>query len=192
MSTAAGPPADPSPAEAARVLRELDAIGVRSRRAAYATLTRTPLALWGVAWLTGYALLDLTPWALAVPVGLAVSAAAVAGTWRSGAQDVLNGWEQRVRLSWLVLMASSPPLLMTVSPLPMHAVLIFLGALWGVALLLYAVAVGDIPLGAVGTVVLVTAAAVRVLGLDHDLLTFGVFAGGAMTALGAYRMSRPA
>lgn len=178
----------PSPAEAAQTLRELSAIRGRSRRVAHATFTRGPLVLWGVAWLLGYAALDTLPWPVAIPAGLALSGAAALGTRLSRSQQVVSGWEQHVQRSWLVLMASSPLLVLTITPAPVHAVPVFLGSLCGVALLLLAVAAGDIPVGVLGAVIVTTAAAVRILAPDHDLLVFGSVAGGAMTALGVCRM----
>lgn len=197
MST--GPPRDdahparvPSPAEAARTLRELDAIGGRSRRIAYGKATRLPLVAWGVAWILGYGALGALPWSLALPVGGGLCAAAVLVTWLSRSNDqVVNGWERRIRLSWLVLMASSPLLVATITPAPTHAVLTLLGALWGVALLLYAVASADGWLGVAGAAIVVTAAAVHVAGVTQDLLVFGAIAGGTMTALGLRRMRMP-
>lgn len=181
----------PSAADAARTLQELAAIGGRSRRVAYATFTRSPLAVWGVAWLIGYVALDTAPWVVAVPVGLGLSAAAMLGTWLCRSEQVVNGWERRIRLSWLVLMGSSPLLVATITPAPAHTVALFLGALWGIALLLYAVAAGDVALGVVGAVIVATAPAAHIAVHDHDLLVFGVLAGGAMAALGMTRMRTP-
>lgn len=185
------PRLSPASAEAARTLRDLQAIGGRSRKAAYAKFTRIPLALWGTAWLVGYAGLDILPWVTAIPLGLALSALAVVGTALSHSDEVVNGWERRVQLSWLVLMASSPLLVAIITPAPAHTVLIFLGALWGIALLLFAVAAADFALAAVGAIILGTATAVHVLSPARDLLVFGVVAGGSMAALGLRRMRMP-
>lgn len=180
-----------SPAEAARTLGELRAIGDRSRRVAYATITRTPLVVWGVAWLLGYVALDTLEWAVAVPVGIGLSVAAALGTRLCRSEEVVNGWERRVQLSWLVLMASSPLLVATISPAPARSVVLFLGALWGVALLLYAVAAGDVALGVVGALIVVMAAVANVAVQHHGLLVFGLVAGAAMVALGVARLRMP-
>ncbi len=179
---------DVSPSEAARTLRDIDRITGRSRRVAYAAFTRAPLTFWGIAWLLGYSALDLLPWAVAIPVGVALALGAALGMWWWRPGEVGSGHERKVQLSWLVLMACSPLLVATAGVVTSTAVLLFLGALWGVALLLLAVATGDVALGVVGGLVVVAAAAVRIAVPQHLLLTFAVVAGGAMTALGAYRL----
>lgn len=181
----------PGSVEAADTLAELEAIVSRSRRASYATVTRAPLVMWGVAWLVGYLALDTLNWAIAVPLGMVLSISAAVGTWLKRSAEVVNGWERRVRLSWLVLMVSSPLLVITVSPTPVAAMLLFLGALWGIALLLYAVAAADLALGIVGTIVLVAAPLARTALDHHELLVYGVLAGGAMITLGLRRMRLP-
>jgi len=184
-------PSVPSPAEAAATLRELNAIGGRSRRFAYAEFTRRPLLAWGAAWILGYTALGTVSWSIALPAGGVLSAAATLLTWLSRARQVVTDWQRRIQLSWLVLMASSPLLVATISPAPAHTVPIFLGALWGVGLLLYAVASADGWLGATGALIVVTAAAVHATAPTGDLVVFGVLAGGAMSALGLRRMRMP-
>lgn len=87
--------------------------------------------LWGAAWPIGYPALDALPWVVAIPVGVVLSAAALLLTRLARSEEVVSGWERRVQLSWLVLMASSPLLAATINPAPARTVLIFLGALWG-------------------------------------------------------------
>jgi hypothetical protein len=186
---APGPPA----AAAADTLRDLRAIGSRSRQAATRDLLGLPLLLWGVAWIAGYALLDLAPWRVAVPAGLALAAAAVAGTWLSRVRPaVLSGWERRTRTGWAALMLCSPFLVASVSPVPSRVLAVFLGAVWGVGLLLFAIAAGDVPLGATGAFTVLAAAFCRPLLHQHALLGFGLCAGGAMFALGGWRLCSPA
>ncbi len=178
-----------SAAVAADTLRDLDAIGSRSRRAATRDLLAVPLLAWGIAWIAGYALLDLAPWRAAVPAGLALAAAAVAATWLSRMHSaVLSGWERRIRTAWAALMLCSPFLVASVSPLPGRVLAAFLGAVWGVGLLLYAIAVADVPLGAAGAFTVLAAAFCRPALHHHALLGFGLCAGGAMLVLGAWRL----
>ena len=177
--------------EAADTLDELRAIADRTHQAATASVTRTPLVIWGVAWLLGYAALDLLPWSIAIPLGSALSTIATLGTWLGQSRAVVNGWERRIQLSFVAFMACSPVLVLAIMPVPAHTILLFLGALWGVALLLYAVATGDRVLGVIGVLIVVAAAALHIIDPAHDLLMFGMVAGGAMASLGLRRMRVP-
>ncbi len=185
--------APPSAAAAEDTLRDLRAIGSRSRRAATRDLLTIPLVSWGIAWAAGYTLLDLAPWRVAVPAGAALVVAALTATWLCRARrTVRSGWERRTRLGWAALMLCSPFLVASVSPVPGRVLAIFLGALWGAGLLLFAVAAGDRPLGIVGAFTVLVAAFCRPVLHPHALLGFGLLAGGAMLALGAWRLFRPA
>jgi hypothetical protein len=185
-----GPPSVVAAEAAADTLRDLRAIGSRSRQAATRDLMGFPLVVWGLAWVTGYALLDLAPWRFAVPIGVVLAVAGVTGTWLARRRSaVLSGWERRIRVAWLALMACSPFLILSISPVPGRVLAVFLGALWGVGLLLYAVATGDRPLGVVGVVTVLAAAFCRPVLHHHALLGFGLCAGGAMLALGVWRVS---
>ena len=176
-------------AAAAATLRDLVGIRARSRRAATRDLLRLPLLFWGLAWIAGFSLLDLAPWPVAVPAGAALAVAAAAGTWLSRARPaVRSGWEHRTRAGWIALLACSPCLVLCISPVPGRVMAAFLGALWGVALLLYAIATGDVPLGVVGGLTVVAAAFCRILLHRYGLLGFGLCAGGAMLALGGWRV----
>jgi len=191
-STGRPRPASPA-AAAADTLRDLHAIGGRSRRAATRDTLAIPLAIWGTAWIAGYALLDLAPWRTAIPAGAALAVAAGAGTWLSRLHPaVLSGWERRTRLGWAALMLSSPFLVASVSPVPGRTLAVFLGALWGVGILLFAIAGGDLPLGVVGAVTVLAAGFCRQVLPHHALFGFGLCAGGAMLFLGGWRLCGPA
>jgi hypothetical protein len=183
----AGPSPAPTPSEAAGTLRDLDAIGDRSRRIVHAGFTRLPLLVWGVAWLGGYSAFDLLPFWPAVLIGGALWVLAALSSRFHGADEVVSSWQRSARRSWLVLVAASPLLVLAIMPVPAGTVLLLLGALWGVALALFAVATGDRPLGAVGWLVLVAAACCRFVVPGHGLLVFALVAGGAMAVLGAVR-----
>ena len=187
---AAGRPGGTSAVEAARTLDELRAITDRSRRTARAAFTGVPLLAWGVAWMAGYAGLGLLPWATAVPLGLALSACAVLVTVLVRSTEIVSESRGRIAASWVALMVSSPLLAATVAPVPVPTMLVFLGALWGVGLLLLAVGTSDAPLGVVGGIVVAVAASAHVLLGDRSLLVFGLVAGGAMAGLGAVRTCR--
>lgn len=180
-------PVEPTPADVARTLAELGEIGSRSRRAATSAFVRRPLLLWGLAWLAGFAALDLLPWPLAVPLGVAFALAAALGSRLWQAADAVSGWEARLRWCWAAILGVSPLLVLVVSPVPATRAALLLGALWGLALLLYAVACGDLPLGAVGAVIVVAAAVTRLVDV-HPLLLFGLVGGLAQAGLGLSRM----
>jgi hypothetical protein len=178
-----------SSAAAADTLRDLAGIRARSRRAATRDLLRLPLVFWGLAWIAGFSLLDLAPWSVAVPVGAALAVAAAAATWLSRARPaVRSGWEHRTRAGWIALLACSPFLVLSISPVPARVMAVFLGALWGVALVLYAIATGDVPLGVAGGLTVAAAGFCRVLLHHNGLLGFGLCAGSAMLALGGWRL----
>jgi hypothetical protein len=186
-------PGPTPPAAAADTLRDLRAIGSRSRQAATRDLIATPLVIWGIAWIVDYALLDLAPWRAAVPAGVALTVVAVAGTWLSRMRAaVLSGWERRVRMAWVALMLCSPFLVTSISPVPGRVLVVFLGALWGVGLLLFAIATGDVPLAAAGALTVLAAAFCRPVLHHYSLLGFGLCAGGAMVTVGTWRLCGPA
>lgn len=182
-------PVDPG-ADAAETLADLETISRRSRQAASAALTRIPLASWGAAWVVGFALLDQAPWRLAVPVGLALAAGAAVATWTWRSPQIRSGRETRIGLGWLALMLCSPFLVAVVSPIPDRVEMMFLGALWGVALLLYGIASADVAPAVVGAITVLAATISRVSGIPHPLLVFGAVAGGSMLALGLRRTWR--
>jgi hypothetical protein len=178
----------PSASEAARTLDELDAIGARTRRFARAGFSAVPLTLWGVAWMAGYAALALLPWGVAVPAGLVLALIATVGTWRVRSRDIVSDRARPLGVGWGVVMACSPLLVVTITPAPAATILLFLGALWGVALALLAVASSDRALGVVAAVVVVSAASARLFAGPHAVLVFGLVGGAAMVVLGLVRM----
>lgn len=144
-----------------------------------------------MAWVLGYALLDLQPWTLAVPVGLGLAVGAVATTVLVRSRETRSGREARVGLGWWVVMACSPLLVIIVRPVEPPTVAIFLGSLWGVAMLLLATATRDLPLGVVGGAIVLGGAACRtVADLGHPLLVFGLVGGLGMLGLGLWRTWR--
>ena len=176
--------------EAVQTLTELAEIRRRSRRAATTGLTRIPLTTWGFAWLTGYLLLDLAPWRVAVPVGSALAVGAVVVTWALRSQEVRTSRTARVGAGWLVVMGSSPFLLAVVSPDDGRVEALFLGTLWGVAMTLFAVATADRPFALLGAAVVLTGPFSRVLAGPHSLAVFGVVGGAGMLSLGVWRTWR--
>ena len=180
-------------ATAADTLRDLRAIGTRSRHAATRELLAIPMLAWGVAWAVGYTLLDLLPWPAALPAGAALVVAALGVTWLTRLRrSVLSGWERRVQVGWAALMLCSPFLVASISPVPGRVMAVFLGALWGTGLLLFAIATGDRPLGVAGALMVLAAAFCRPLLHHHALLGFGLLAGLAMILLGGWRVAHPA
>ncbi|MDQ6636969.1 MAG: hypothetical protein M3Y62_04190 [Candidatus Dormibacteraeota bacterium] len=184
--------AEPSPAEAAGLLAEVGRLPARTRRLAATKFTRVSLVAWGVAWVFGYAAVQLLP----QPVGLGAFAVLGVGAvtlTRLGAPgELLSGWEAQFRRGWWVLIGVMPLLGLIVQPTPLPTLLLLLGALWGVALLLFAVTVSDRALGAVALTIVAGAAAIHVLAGGWSLLCFGLVGGGAMAILGSSRLLHPA
>lgn len=177
----------PTAAEAAHTLRDLAAIGERSRRIGHAAFTRVPLVIWGTAWIAGYTAFDLLPLRPAIAVGAPLWVLAVVVSRIARNDDVVSGWQRGTRRSWAVVVLCSPLLVLTIMPAPPAVVMLLLGALWGVALLLFAVATGDVVLGGVGVLVVTVAAVARIVVPGHGVLGFGLVAGGAMAVLGLVR-----
>ncbi|MBZ2196643.1 hypothetical protein [Occultella gossypii] len=179
-------PADPR-SDAAGTLADLDAIGRRADRAYRAPVTGAPLVGWGIAWAVGYPALghlDL-PWALVV--GALATAVGLVATFAGREPGVSNPGAGRLRGAWFLVLAASPFLVQVVSPLEPWRLALFLGALWGVAMAIYAIMTADRALLAVSGGSVVLAAVVTVPEGISPLLVYGLGTGIALLVLGIVR-----
>lgn len=74
------------------------------------------------------------------------------------------------------------------SPAPPYVVPLLLGALWGVAYMLYAIVAADRPLGFLGGGIVALAVICRIVVPDTSLLIFGIVAGASIALFGGIRM----
>lgn len=181
--------------EAADALTAAQTAMHRSHRAAVGTFARAPLVYWGIAWMAGYAAAQYLPGWLAYLVWLAFMIGSfVARRWwnrsRGGQSIVISGWEEQVRRAWWVIVLGSIALPLIVEPVPTVALYLLLGALWGIAYMLYAVVADDRALGLLGASIVALAVAVRLLVPEIALLLFGLFAGGSQMLFGIVRTRR--
>jgi len=181
----------PSPREAMAALDGARATMQRSRRASVSAICNTPLIYWGVAWIAGYVGAQFLPSVAATGVWVAVFAVMLARRhWRRlhpPANLIVSGWETRVRRAWWVLFAGSFALSAIASPVPSYVPGLLVGALWGIAAILYAVLLDEMEFGVLGAWIVVLAVALRLFVPDLSLVLFGIGAGGAAIALGIKR-----
>jgi hypothetical protein len=183
-----------TPDEANLALREAHRVRALGRRLVHGQTTRLPLVWWGVAWMVTYSAAQVLPFALALLVGAASSAAALAMTKLGARWDPTpgrTGWEGRVTRAWWAVLVAAFVVDVVAAPAPTPVLFLIPGALWGLALLLYAVVVEDRPLGVLGAGIAVLAAVLRLFLLDESLVLFGLLAGGGMTAIGLLRLFGP-
>jgi hypothetical protein len=184
-----------TPDEATAALREATRVRARGRRLAHGQTTRLPLVWWGVAWMVTYPAVQFLPFPAAVAAG-GVSAAAAFALTRFGVRwdptPGRTGWERQVTRGWWAVLVAAFVVDVIAAPAPMQVFFLIPGALWGLALLLYAVVVGDAALGLLGAGVAALAAVLRLFFLDESLLLFGLAGGGWMAATGLVRLVGPA
>jgi len=178
----------PPPADGRSLLDEVTGLTARARREARDQASARNFLVWGIAWLVGYLGLDLLPppanWAAATIALVAASAF----SWFPHRQGVRSGWSGRTRLGWLVVLGCSPAVVATVGPLDTTRLMLLVGALWALAMALFAVATRD----PVVVVVMVLATLAAGVAASQDLLPslalFGVVAGGLLVLVGATRL----
>lgn len=178
--------------EAEQSLRELDALTVRTRRASRSMATGRPLVAWGVAWIIGLAALDLLDGPPRFVVAALAWAAAILVSWLPMRSAIRTGVETRMRWAWVVVLASSPFIVGAARPETSTHALLLIGALWGLAMTLYAVATGDRTFAAAAGAGVVVAGAVSMLDVDDALLWYGVLGGLPLLVLGISRVFREA
>jgi hypothetical protein len=184
--------AELSPDEAARALELARAAEARSRRAVVEAPATGLLLYWGLAWLalySGHALLrgTLGDVVTAVLLVLPVAWCAVR-RWR-GSAALVSGRERRLFAAWSVVVAASFIVPRIAQPATPATSGLLVGALWGLALLLYAVMAGDRALFGLGGGIILLAWFLAGHGSAAPLL-FGLGAGGAMALVGGIRLWR--
>jgi hypothetical protein len=180
-----------TPEEATAALEEAHRVRRLGWRLVSGQATRLPLVWWGLAWMVTFPGAQLLPFPAALALGVAANAAAFALTSLGSRWDPApgrTGWERTLARSWWAVLAGSLAVNLIAAPAPIPVFFLIPGAIWGLAMLLYAVAAGDRLLGVLGGGLAVLAAALRVLLLDESLLLFGLAGGGAMVAVGALRL----
>jgi hypothetical protein len=183
-----------TPDEATTALREAHRVRALGRRLVHGQTTRLPLVWWGVSWMVTYPAAQVLPFALALVAGAAMSAAAFAMTKLGARWDPMpgrTGWEVRVRRAWWAVLVAAFVLDVVAAPAPAQVLFLIPGALWGLAILLYAVVVEDRALGMLGGGIAALAAALRLFFLDDSLVLFGLLGGGGMVAIGLLRLFGP-
>lgn len=171
-------------------LHELGALTDRTRLASRSMATGLPMAGWGAAWILGLGALDL----LGGPTRILVAALAwmigMLLSWLPMRAVIRTGTETRMRWAWVVVLAASPFLVSAARPASFVHGMLLLGALWGLAMCLYAVATDDRILAVVTGFGIVTAGVLAALEIPNRLLCFGLSAGLPLLALGIHRVLR--
>lgn len=175
------------PEQAEQLIRELGSLTDRTRTAGRAVTTGLPLIGWGVAFGLGYAALDLLGGvARLLVVGLAWLIG-MGCSWLPMRHAIRTGAEGRTRWGWVVVLVASPFLVAAAQPSHWVYLALFLGALWGMAMSLYAVATADIPFAVASMVVVVVAAVAAIQPLLPQLAFFGVGAALPLLTIGVHR-----
>jgi hypothetical protein len=180
-----------TPDEATTALREAHRVRALGRRLVHGQTTRLPLVWWGMAWMVTYCAAQVLPFAPALLAGAASSAVAFALTKLGSRWDPTpgrTGWEGQVTRAWWAVLVAAFVVDVVAAPAPPAVLFLIPGALWGLALLLYAVVIEDLALGVLGAGIAVLAAVLRLFFLDESLVLFGLLAGGGMIAVGLLRL----
>src|SRR5215472_17432155 len=183
-----------TPEEAHTALREAHRVRALGRRLVHGQTTRLPLVWWGVAWMVTYPAAQLLPFALALAAGTAAAAAAFAMTKLGARWDPTpgrTGWEAQVMRAWWAVVVAAFVVDVIAAPAPAPVLFLIPSAVWGLALLLYAVAAEDRALGVLGAGIAVLAAVLRLFLLDQSLVLFGMLGGGGMVAVVLLRLLAP-
>lgn len=154
--------------------------------------TGLPMAGWGFAWILGLGALDLLEGAPRIIVAVLAWAIGMALSWLPLRAAIRTGSETRMRWAWLIVLVTSPFLVAAAQPATFENGVLFGGALWGLAMCLYAIATGDRVLAAVSGFGVIVAGLFGYVDLPTRLLWFGVAAGVPLLVLGISRVVREA
>ncbi len=183
-----GPGDAPTAHDASTALAALHPVQRRSRQIIRDAGMGRPLVAWGVAWIAGaVALHVLADWRGAA-VGSVLCVLATAVSWLGVDRQLVRGFERQFAVGWMVLLLSSPLLVVVVAPPDRDVLVIFLGCLWALGMLLYGIGTNDRPMAAVGGFVLVISALARLTVPASAMVTVGVTGGLALALLGVRRM----
>lgn len=177
----------PDPEQAERLIRELGSLTDRTRTAGRSVTTGLPLIGWGTAFGAGYAALDLLDGVARIVVVLLAWSIGMFCSWFPMRYAIRTGSEGRTRWGWIVVLAASPFLVAAAQPSSWVYIALFLGALWGMAMCLYAVATADLPFAVASMTVVVVGAVGAVQTFFPPLALFGIASALPLLAIGAYR-----
>lgn len=178
----------PGVAEAAAALAGLEPARRRSRRFIRDDGMGRPLLSWGIAWVAGSVALQSLPSPWGAWIGMSLCVAAVAVSWLGRHRRVIRGFEQRFAMCWLVLLASSPLLVIVVAPANRDVLVLFLSCLWAVGMLMYGIGADDRPVAAVGGFIVILAGSARLVVPSSAVILVGVAGGVALALLGSRRV----
>lgn len=169
-------------------LREIGALADRTRRASRSMATGFPLIGWGAAWTAGCAALDLLDGVVRIAVVVLAWVFAMLMSWMPLRAVIRTGVESRMRWAWMAVMVASPFLVAAGQPASMVHLALLLGALWGMAMCLYAITAHDTVFAVVAMFGVVVAGIAGIQEAVPALLLFGLASGLTMLALGIYRV----
>lgn len=152
--------------------------------------TGFPMVGWGIVWIVGLGALDLLDGLMRILVAILAWMIGMLLSWLPMRNVIRTGLETRLRWAWVVVLAASPFLVSAAQPASFSHGVLLLGALWGLAMCLYAIATHDPILAVVAGFGIVTAGVLAVPDIPSRLLCFGVSAGLPLLALGIYRVFR--
>lgn len=183
---------EPGVDEARAALLAARAVATRSGRAARGNVARAALAVWGLVWLLGYTGVQFLPFAPAWALWLLLGTAAYALVRHMRREEtVRSGWEAVFLRAWWVMICGTMAITLLVIPAPFAVVALLPGALWGLAILLYAVVADDRALATLGGALVLAAPLLRLAVPGWSPLLFGLLGGGGMLALGVARARSP-
>ncbi|MDN5761358.1 MAG: hypothetical protein L0H41_03425 [Microlunatus sp.] len=152
--------------------------------------TGFPMVGWGTAWILGLGALDLLDGLMRILVAALAWVIGMLLSWLPMRAMIRTGSETRMRWAWVVVLVASPFLVAAARPASFSHGVLLVGALWGLAMCLYAIATNDPILAVVAGFGIVMAGALAVLDIPSRLLWFGVSAGLPLLALGIHRVCR--
>lgn len=152
--------------------------------------TGLPMVGWGTAWILGLGALDLLDGLARILVAVLAWTIGMLLSWLPMRAVIRTGSETRMRWAWVVVLVASPFLVAAAQPGSFSHGVLLVGALWGLAMCLYAIATDDPILAVVAGIGIVMAGVLAALDIPSRLLWFGVTAGLPVLALGIYRVFR--
>lgn len=173
--------------DAARALRDLNGIAERARSESRSMVTGLPLIGWGIAWILGLGAIDVFTGAPRLIVVVIAWVIAMTLSWVPWRRTVKHATDTRVRWAWTIVFAASPLLVMAADPRSLANGVLFLGALWGLAMCVYAVATGDTAFAIASGIGVVAAGILAALASPPSILWYGLLGGIALLALGIHR-----
>jgi hypothetical protein len=184
-----------TPEEATAALAEADRLRQMGWRLVTRQLARLPLVWWGLAWMVTFPAAQFLPLGWALAVTALTGAGALAATRMGSRWDPTpgsTGWERRIQRGWWSVIVAGILIDLIAAPARISVYFLLPGALWGLALLLFAIVAGDLGLGLLGAGIAALATGLGLVLPDQALVLFGLIGGGAMAVLGSARVLRSA